>query len=180
MMQRIGDSQYEKQAMAVARLLVIALTVVSAQLMFALPAFAAGLHAQTQSQSIATNKNAVAKFVMITVPVHLSNLDSRVHYGMISCGITVYGKGLFGGDGDKVFSINSSDGSFNGNVKVSVSQGNFPDSVFAQELDYHCGLFMSEDNHFYYSTYTDTKNMLQPKPGSPFVLGVNGKVPALK
>jgi hypothetical protein len=176
MMQRVGRSQLSKKSLAVIRLFGIAFAASTVQMMFVLPALAAGL----QSQSMVVHKSPGAKLVTITVPVRLASLDSRIRYGKMTCGITIKGNHMVGGQGEGLFSINSNDGSFNGNVKVSVEQGNIPDSMFAQELEYNCGLFLSADSHTYFSIYSDKINMLQPKSGSPLVTEVHGNIPVLK
>jgi hypothetical protein len=162
MMQRIGDSQYAKQAMTVARLLVITLTVVSAQLMFALPASAAGLQAQAQSQANEINNNQGVKF-LITVPTQLLRLDSRIRYGMVECFLypekpESHPPSDRLGSGKTSFSINPSVGSFNGNVKVTVvPYKGVLDSQLAPKLICYCDLTLSQDG----------SNWLEPNDHNP-------------
>ena len=149
-MQRIGGSQLAKQAKAVVRLLGITFTAGSAQLMLALPAPAAGLQSQAQSPAMEVNNNQGVKF-MITVPMQLLRLDSRIRYGMVEC--FIYPEKPESrppstrlGSGKTNFSINPSVGSFSGNVKVTVvPYKGVPDSQLAPKLISECGLTLSQD-----------------------------------
>lgn len=124
--------------------------------------------------------------VDVTVPVRLSALDRRIHSGKVTC--TVIQKessdNMFGlgglGSGNAIFSINSSDGSFNGNVKVSVVPGkSIQDSQFAGGLKYACWLYLSPDGNTWEKPNAGSKDdMFKPKPATGVQVEVTGNISA--
>jgi len=136
-----------------------------------------------QMMAMSQNKDVIAE---LTVPVRLSALDRRIHSGKVICtvtrkeasDITLQIGGM--GSGNATFGINSSDGSFNGNVKVSVIHGkDFQDSDLAGELKYGCWLYLSPDGSTWQKPDVYSKDdMFKPKLSSTFVSVVTGNISA--
>jgi hypothetical protein len=143
------------------------------------PSWAAQLMAMSQ------NQNVIAEF---SVPVRLSALDRRIHSGKVQCTVIQQqsGDNMFGlgglGTGNAIFSINPGDGSFSGNVKVTVVPGKgIQDSDFAGGLKYACWLYLSPDGNTWSRPDANAKeDMFKPKPASSLVGDITGSIPASK
>lgn len=135
-----------------------------------------------QMMAMSQNKDVIAEF---TVPVRLSSLNRGIHSGKVECIAMQKASndpnGL--GSGNATFGINSSDGSFNGNVKVSVVRGKgVTDMQLAPELQYACILYLSPEAvsgaHTWVRPSMETKDDMYR--GSSVTWTVSGNIPASK
>jgi len=131
-----------------------------------------------QMMAMSQNKDVIAEF---TVPVRLSALNRGIRSGKVECNAGNNQNKL--GSGNATFGINSSDGSFNGNVKVSVVRGQgVTDMQLAHELSYACVLYLSPEvvsgAHTWVRPSMDAKDDMYR--GSNVNWMVNGIIPASK
>jgi hypothetical protein len=138
--------------------------------------WAAPVMAMSQSQ------NVIAEF---TVPVRLSAIDHAIRSGKVQCTViqqqssdNMFALGGLG-TGTAIFSIAPSDGSFSGNVKVTVVPGKgIQDSQFSGGLKYACWLYLSADGSTWIRPAMDAKeDKYKPKPASTMVGNITGNIP---
>jgi hypothetical protein len=138
-----------------------------------------------QMMAMSQNQNVIAEF---TVPVRLSAIDHAIHSGKVECSVIQQqsSDNMFGiaplGTGNAIFGINPSDGSFSGNVKVTVVPGkSIQDSAFAGGLKYACWLYLSPDGSTWTKPSMDAKeDKFKPKSPGSLVGDITGSIPASK